>query len=114
MKLPAFGVIKGGRLDRWRFHVLHFVATPRSLRLLCRCTPPAWPFPKDLPLCFLDFGQLRRIPGSRAKTLDASAMIRSAITLERLRPPEWLAEARTVRSVLQKLDCRIKPLEPLQ
>lgn len=110
LTVPQFGIVKGGQLAGYHFQILRFIATPTTLRLLARVTPPAWPFPKDRELQFFDFMQLRRVKGSRAKSLDALALMRSAITLEGLQPPDWLDEVKTVRSALSRLDCRVRPM----
>lgn len=114
MPLPQFGTIKGGALAGCYFHVLRFVATPTTLRLLARVTPVAWPFPRDVEMRARDFAQLRRIPGSRAKTLNAHALIVSALTLEGIEPPDWLDGTKRVRFVLDRLDQRIRPLPKLK
>lgn len=95
--IPQFGVVKGGRLDGWHFHFLHFkVSLARGeLLVVCRMTPPDWPFPHDIPLDSTHFMQLRPVRGSRAKRLDAQRLVESAYTLEGLPIPQWLIDRRS-------------------
>ncbi len=105
--MPQFGVIKGGRLDGWAFHFLHFrvvgiqqddrhETVSWELRVVARCTPPAWPFPHDIALDGSHFMQMRAVPGSRAKRLKADGLVRSAYELEGLSPPGFLTGDKNV------------------
>lgn len=109
--IPSLGVIKGGRLHEWYFHFLHFrvsVAT-RELLVVCRCTPPAWPFPCDIPLDSTHFMQLRPIRGTRAKRLDAQRLVESAYVIEGLPVPQWLIDRRsTLRAAVKRSTTRIR------
>jgi hypothetical protein len=101
--MPAFGVIKGGRLDGWRFHFLHFAATPAELQVFARCSPPAWPFPCDIPLRPEHFGQLRAVAGERAKRLAVDPLIKQAYEAAGILVPWWATEQRmTLRARLRK------------
>jgi hypothetical protein len=102
LRVPAFGRIKGGQLDGWFFHFLHFRAAPRSLRLVARCTPPAWPFPCDIHLAHQHFSQLRAIPGSRAKRIEVRPLIAQAYALAGLDAPAWATHTSTIRSAIAR------------
>lgn len=91
LTIPSAGIIKGGRLNGWHYHFLRFRARPRGLRVVARCTPPAWPFPHDIAMDASHFVRLTRVPGGRAKTLDADALIARAYELEKLVAPAWIA-----------------------
>lgn len=86
--VPSAGVIRGGRLDGWRFHFLHFRASQAGLQVVARCTPPAWPFPHDIPLRAEHFMKLRAVPGDRAKRIPADPLIRHAYQLAGLPCPD--------------------------
>jgi hypothetical protein len=103
LEMPSFGKIKGGRLDGWRFHFLHFKATPTELLVVARCTPPNWPFPCDIPLDHTHFLQLRSVRGERAKRQLAEPLIRQAYALEGMETPDWaVTRNRTMRSIVKK------------
>ena len=98
--VPQFGIIRGGQLDGWRFHFLRFKIAPRDLFVVARCTPPNWPFPCDIEMVGgKHFSQLRAVPGSRAKRLDAASLIASAYTLEGQPAPAWLFDAPAVKTI---------------
>jgi hypothetical protein len=99
---PSQGEIKGGSLAGWRFHFLYFRASPRGLEVMARCTPPAWPFPWDIPLSHEHFGQLRAVPGERAKRLDAEPLIRHAYALAGLEIPKTVATSATLRARVKR------------
>lgn len=98
LEIPQFGVIKGGRLDGWRFHFMQFridvetegATTVYELRVLAKCTPPNWPFPCDIDLDHTHYMQLRAVRGERAKRLDAARLIAAAYSYAGLTPPTWL------------------------
>lgn len=101
--LPQAGRIKGGRLDGWHYHLLHFRAQPRGLHLVARCTPPAWPFPRDIELDGTHFVSLRHVVGSRAKRVDATSLIDQAYRLAGLDTPAWAVEpGHTLRWRIQR------------
>jgi hypothetical protein len=105
--IPAFGVIKGGRLNGWRFHFLHFRATPEALQVVARCTPPAWPFPCDIRLTHEHFMQLRAVPGERARRMAVEPLIRHAYALAGLEVPAWaLLNRTTLRSRVKRASGR--------
>lgn len=87
LTVPSAGVIKGGQLDGWRFHFLHFRASTAGLQVVARCTPPNWPFPWDIPLQAKHFLQLRPVKGDRAKSIPADPLIRHAYQLAALPCP---------------------------
>jgi hypothetical protein len=62
--VPAFGVIKGGRLNTWRFHFLHFRVDGRELEIVARCTPPAWIINSSMTLR----ARVKRTRGNRRAT----------------------------------------------
>ena len=88
LTVPSAGVIKGGQLDGWRFHFLHFRASTAGLQVVARCTPPNWPFPWDIPLLPKHFMQLRPIKCDRAKRIAVDPLIRHAYQLAGLPCPE--------------------------
>lgn len=88
--IPAFGVVKGGRLNGWRFHFMHFRVEGRALEIVARCTPPAWPFFREFGLDHTHFGTLRPVVGERATRLAAIPLIASAYRLEGIEPPDWI------------------------
>lgn len=113
-QIPSWGLIKGGRLDGWRYHFLHVSARPDSLSLLARCTPPRWPFPRDIYLTELYFGSLRpekieKQPdtesGPRAKRIAIDPLIRSAYELEHLPVPRLLDNKDiTLRALIKRVN----------
>jgi hypothetical protein len=101
--MPSFGVIKGGRLNGWRYHFLHFKARGADLLVVARCTPPNWPFPCDIAMDHTHFMQLRAVPGERAKRMRAEPLIASAFQLEGREVPQWLTErAMTLRARVKR------------
>lgn len=107
LMMPAFGVIRGGRLHGWRFHFLRFevVSIDRAyewqnvaheLRVVARCTPPHWPFPCDIELEDGNhFRQLRAVRGERAKRMPAQPLIANAYRIAGLTVPPRFAEPTT-------------------
>lgn len=100
--IPAFGVIKGGRLDGWAYHFLHFRVdvirhgdpsdtVSYELRVVARCSPPGWPFPHDIALDSTHYMQLRAVPGSRAKRKPLLPLVESAYHLASCEMPPALA-----------------------
>lgn len=105
--MPAFGVIKGGRLDGWRFLFLRFrvasVDDGLELQVLARCSAPNWPFPCDIPLNHTHFMQLRPVSGERAKRLPAVPLIERAFKDAGMECPAWVHEPRaTVRARVKR------------
>ena len=90
--IPSAGVVKGGRLDRWRFHFICFQVNEAALEILARWTPPAWPFFREFAANHEHFGTLRPVVGERAKRLSASPLIASAYRIAGFDLPEshWL------------------------
>lgn len=88
--VPEFGVIKGGRLDRWRFRFVHFAVNDRALEIVARCTPPAWPFFREFPLDHTHFGTLRAVVGERAKRLPVTPLLTTAYRVAGIVPPDWV------------------------
>lgn len=95
LHVPAFGLIKGGRLDGWAYHLLHFeISDDRALLIRARCTPPGWPFPHDIfSLDSTHWMQLRAVPGSRAKRRPVLPLVETAYRLASLEVPDWLRQA---------------------
>lgn len=79
--LPQWGQIMAGPLKGWRYSFLQCIRVERndeSKTAVCcfdlRCTPPNWPFPKDVRFDpFVD--DLSVVPGPRAKQLDLRALM---------------------------------------
>jgi len=104
-QIPSWGLVKGGLLNGWHFHFLNFSAAQDSLTILARCTPPAWPFPRDIYLSEIHFGSLRAVVGQRAKKMPADPLIRSAFHLEHLLAPHYLDDSRlTLRALLKRVN----------
>jgi hypothetical protein len=90
MQVPQCGVIKGGRLNGWRFHFLQFrVSATGALSVLSRCTPPRWPFPCDIALRPEHFMSLRPVVGDRAKRIEAMPLITAAYRHADQVAPRW-------------------------
>lgn len=107
--IPAFGIVKGGRLDNWRFHFLYFRVEDGALEIVARCTPPNWPFFREMWINHKFFGTLRPIVGQRAKRLLALPLIESAYRLAGLSMPAWIVHARmTLRALIQRTHGRTK------
>lgn len=102
--MPAFGLIRGGRLHGWRFHFLHFevVSIDRhdewqtvvhELRVIAKVTPPHWPFPCDIEMEQDNhFRQLRAVQGERAKRVPAAPLIANAYRIAKLSVPSIYAQ----------------------
>jgi hypothetical protein len=109
-QIPSWGLVKGGLLNGWHFHFLNFAANQQSLTILARCTPPAWPFPRDIYLSEIHFSQLRAVVGERAKKMAVDPLIASAFRLERLPIPLCLQEQRlTLRALIKRVNAATKP-----
>jgi len=102
--VPAFGMVKGGRLNGWRFHFIQFQVEGCALQLLARCTPPAWPFFREIALEPQHFGTLRAVVGERAKRIPAVPLIATAYRIAGLPVPSWLTAERkqTLRAVVKR------------
>lgn len=57
--VPASGMVKGGRMDGWRFHFVCFRVVDRALEVVARWTPPHWPFFREFGADRTHFGTLR-------------------------------------------------------
>lgn len=89
--IPQCGVVKGGRLNGWRFHFVGFGLDGMALHVVARCTPPAWPFFREFPLDHTHFGTLRPVVGDRAKRLPVEPLIRTTYqTVGITGLPDWL------------------------
>ncbi len=88
--VPQCGVIKGGRLNGWRFHFLQFRVDAGALKVVAKCTPPNWPFPCDIALDSTHFTSLRPVVGDRAKRLEATALILTAYSHAKREAPAWV------------------------
>lgn len=64
---PMLGVIKGGKLDGWRYLFLGFDIAAGQLQMRCQVSAPNWPFPHDMLMRPAYFSTLRPVPGDRAK-----------------------------------------------
>lgn len=101
LHMPAYGEIRGGRLHGWRFHFQGFeveqvhsydetgeilggepgawLSTSYELRVVAKCTPPAWPFPRVIHLeGGHHYHQLRAVKGERPKRIPADPLIEQA------------------------------------
>lgn len=100
---PAAGYIKGGVLKTWRFHFLRFIAQPRGLVLMARCTPLHWPFPIDVRMTHVHFETLESFAKARDRELDARKEITAAYAVSRLHSPDELfVEPLTLRAIVQR------------
>ncbi len=103
LTVPSAGSIKGGRLNGWHFHILHFRAEPRGLKVVARCTPPAWPFPWDIALTHEHFGSLKWVVKGGAKRIPALPQIIDAYRVARLQLPEWMkSKPMTLRAIVKR------------
>ena len=97
------GMVRGGKLDGWRYHLLHFGAGIGELLLFARCTPPNWPFPCDIWMDHTHFRALRPVVGDRAKRLEVTRLVRQAFAIEKLEPPPFVEDERmTLRAMLKR------------
>lgn len=89
--IPQCGVVKGGRLDGWRFHFCCFRFDGRALKVVARCTPPAWPFFREIGMDHRHFDKLRPVTGDRAKRLPIDSLIETTCRVSGFtRIPPWL------------------------
>ena len=101
--IPAAGVIRGGKLNGWRFHFVCFRLEGMALEIVARCTPPAWPFFREMWINHTFFGTIRPVIGERAKLLDAVPLIATTYKAAGLQPPEWLINSDlTLRARLKR------------
>lgn len=90
LTIPQAGIVKGGRLNGWRFHFVCFRVDGRALEVVGRWTPPHWPFFREFGADHTMFGTLRPVIGERAARLQAEPLIASAYRAEGIEPPAWL------------------------
>lgn len=90
--LPVDGRIRGGRLNGWWFHFQRFALVHEALVLIARCTPPAWPFFREINLHEGLFVELE--PGSDDKKLQRyvplETEIEAAYKRAGVEPPTWI------------------------
>lgn len=81
--LARQGLIRGGRLDGWRYTFERFVCFRRGadkyLRIVLTVNQPGWPFPNTAVLKPLDFYHLVSVSGERSPSIDAAPLIRAAL-----------------------------------
>ena len=103
--IPAMGVVKGGRLDRWRFHFVCFSVECMALKIICRWTPLAWPFFREFAVDHTYFGTLRPVVGERAKRLPTAPLISTAYRAVGVDLPSdhWLIDSKlTLRARVKR------------
>lgn len=101
--IPEMGKVKGGRLDGWRYRLLHVVVAPGELLVLARCTPPAWPFPRDIYMDHTHFASLRPVTGDRAKRIPQAELLRRAFEVEKLPVPAYVLDpSSTLRAIVKR------------
>lgn len=91
--IPSAGIVKGGRLNGWRFHFVCFRLDGLALEVVARWTPPHWPFFREFGADHTMFGTLRPIVGDRARRIPAEPLIALAYRAEGIEPPQWLVES---------------------
>lgn len=63
-RIPAAGLIVGGRLRGWSFTFERFIPRPEGVVLVLRVTPPAWPFFRAIEMRQDYFKSLSQQPGT--------------------------------------------------
>lgn len=78
--IPTFGEIKGGRLDSWRYGLRRMVIDQRGhAEVLAYCTPPHWPFGREIVCTWSLAHRFVAVPGERAPRLAVQPMINAAM-----------------------------------
>jgi len=109
--IPSAGVVKGGRLDKWRFHFICFQVEDMALEIVARWTPPAWPFFREFAANHEHFGTLRAVVGERAKRLQAIPLITTAYRAVGVDLPSshWLINSKlTLRARVKRSHAHIR------
>lgn len=77
--IPQTGVIVGGRLDGWRYGFRRFQINARGFAdVVAYCTPPNWPFGREIVCTFALARRFKAVPGERAKRLETKPLIDAA------------------------------------
>lgn len=78
--IPQIGVIEGGRLNGWRYAFCRFEINARgSADVVAFCTPPAWPFGREIVCTYALARRFKAVPGDRAKRLLVEPLIEAAL-----------------------------------
>lgn len=78
--IPAVGVIAGGRLDGWRYVFCRFALNARGhVDVVAFCTPPHWPFGREIVCTNSLARRFQAVPGERAKRLAVEPLIEAAL-----------------------------------
>lgn len=80
--IPQFGTIVGGLLAGWNYSFLRYEVTQNVLFIYLFCTPPMWPFGKEVAFKRGDLHQLKGGPG--AKRMDGHLLIEDAKELAKI------------------------------
>lgn len=77
--IPQTGVIAGGRLDGWRYGFRRFTLNARGhFDVVAFCTPPNWPFGREIVCTWSLARRFRAVPGERAKRLAVEPLLHQA------------------------------------
>jgi hypothetical protein len=77
--IPAVGVIDGGRMDGWRYAFLRFEQNARGhFDVVAFCTPPAWPFGREIVCTWERARRFKAVPGERAKRMAIEPLMLAA------------------------------------
>ena len=81
-----------------------------ALKIICRWTPPAWPFFREFSVDHTYFGTLRPVVGERAKRMPVAPLIATAYRLAGVDLPDthWLLSSSIT------LRARVKRSQPLK
>lgn len=78
------GVIVGGRLNGWRYGFRRFAINARGQAdVVAFCTPPNWPFGREIVCTFSLARRFKAVPGERAKRLAVEPLITAALSVAR-------------------------------
>lgn len=78
--IPQTGVIVGGRLNGWRYGFRRFAINARGQAdVVAFCTPPDWPFGREIVCTFSLARRFKAVPGERAKRLEVAPLLAEAM-----------------------------------
>lgn len=98
--MPSLGNFTGGRLDGWRYLFRRFELDDEGMVMVAVCTPPNWPFPRELAVDGSLFRRLEAVAG--AHRVDVGHFMSVAFGDAGRQPPAWLTNSRfTVRQALR-------------
>jgi hypothetical protein len=78
--IPQTGLIAGGRLAGWRYGFRRFQRNARGqVDVVAFCTPPHWPFGREIVCIWSLAHRFTAVPGERAKRLSVNPLIEAAL-----------------------------------